>query len=200
MTASLSEGHVRTLTLQENVRGRQFSLTNHSGKVQSGNLECQNIVFTFRPDASVETLQAKGSVKVRGEENVPGKNATNHRSVECDEAWGSFEPGQRMLGAAWAKGGVKVLDGLRMVTAERADYDGTRDRLALTGNPLVQTPEAEIRGATSLVWDRRRGGFSASGPYRTSLRSLPGSTNNLFDLRSLRWNLKQGSERTNESR
>ncbi len=197
MTASLSEGHLQTLTLQENVQGRRFSFTNHSGKVQSGNLECQRIIFRFRPDSSVETLQANGSVKVRGEESAPGKTATNRRSVECDEVWGSFEPGQRMLGTAWAKGGVKVLDGLRMVTAEKADYDGARDRLALTGNPIVQTPEAEIRGANSLVWDRRRGGFSASGPYRTLLRSMPGSTNNLFDLRSLRWNLKQGSKDNN---
>jgi lipopolysaccharide export system protein LptA len=65
-----------------------------------------------------------------------------------------------------AEGDVQIEQPGSMAKGARATYTAATDFLELTGTPTLDTPQARITEARTLVWDKAKNRFAATAPYR----------------------------------
>lgn len=129
-------------------------------------IECSRLDLEFDAGGRVRRLAATGDVRGRQEErlkNVPEPRLTH---VRADRVEAAFLSHTNQLDFAVAEGRVRLEREKMAAEGERAEFSGGNGRLALTGQPVVTSPEGRIRDATVLIWDSRSGRVSGQGRYR----------------------------------
>lgn len=129
-------------------------------------IECDRLELTFDAAGRVSRLTATGEVKGRQIERFEAASEPRQTHVRADRVEAGFRSYDNQLDLAVAEGRVRIERERRVAEGERAEFSGANGRLALTGQPVVTSPEGRIRDATVLIWDSRTGRVSGRGPYR----------------------------------
>jgi lipopolysaccharide export system protein LptA len=144
------------------VRTHQLPITGSEPRLRSDELE----VNFAAADAQPESLQARKNVLY--EQGTPG--VTNgpaiYRKLSTRTLTAHAGPPNGALSDVVAEGEVQVEQPGSMARGERATYTAATDVLELTGTPTLDTPQARITEARTLVWDKAKNRFVATAPYR----------------------------------
>jgi lipopolysaccharide assembly outer membrane protein LptD (OstA) len=123
----------------------------------------------------VQDIQARTNVIY--EQGIPGvaegTNVYRKLVTRTLAAW-SDSPADG-LSNLLAEGDVQVEQSGKVAKGARAVYTKATDLLELTGSPTLETPQAIITDARTLVWDKAHNGFSATAPYKIKIK-LPDET------------------------
>lgn len=148
-------------------------LTDPGGLTAQRRLRAERLQVGFDPTGRAESFRAEGSVDARQEEWRGGAAPATARRLECRVLTLRFGlPGQPPERAV-AEDQVRLSGQGRAAESQRAEYTGADQRLRLTGQPRVQTPEGWLEGADELIWDRRLNRYRATGKFLSRWRSLP---------------------------
>ena len=129
-------------------------------------IECDRLDLEFDAGGRVRHLTATGEVQGRQAEGLRNAPEPRLTLVRADRVKAAFLSHTNQLDFAVAEGGVRLERERRVAEGERAEFSGGNGRLALTGRPVVTSPEGRIRDATVLIWDSRSGRVSGQGRYR----------------------------------
>lgn len=90
----------------------------------------------------------------------------------CDEVEAGFLATGGALDTVTALGSVDWQDGATKLRAGRAVFTSSDGLVHLTDRPVITNPQAQILDADEVIWDRAKGRYKATGPWR--LQWVPG--------------------------
>ena len=144
------------------VRTHQLPITGSEPRLRSDELE----VNFAAAGAQAESLQARKNVLY--EQGMPG--VTNgpaiYRKLSTRTLTAHAGPPNGALSDVVADGDVQIEQPGSVARGARATYTAATDLLQLLGNPTLDTPQARITEARTLVWDKAKNRFVATAPYR----------------------------------
>ena len=144
------------------VRTHQLPITGSEPRLQSDELEVR-----FATEASqAESLQArKNVVYEQGTSGVTNGPAI-YRKLSTRTLTAHAGPPNGALSDLVADGDVRIEQPGSVARGTRATYTAATDFLELTGQPTLDTPQARITEARTLVWDKGKNRFAATAPYK----------------------------------
>jgi lipopolysaccharide export system protein LptA len=144
------------------VRAYELPITGSEPRLRSDSLEVQ--LAADRRHA--ESIAAKQHVVF--ERGTPG--VTNgpaiYRKLTASTLTAQPSPQAGRAADLVADGDVRFDEPGRSGRGGHATYTGATDIMELTGNPVVETPQGTVTGASVLIWDRANDRLSATGLYK----------------------------------
>jgi hypothetical protein len=129
-------------------------------------IECERLRVDFAETGTLSRLVADGGVRGWQSEVRRPDTAPVVTSMSAGQVAARFHAGTNRLETATASGRVRIARDQRRAEGEEATYSDGNGLLALTGRPVVVTPEGRISDATSLTWDTRQGRARGRGAFR----------------------------------
>lgn len=157
------------------VRAHQAPLTGSEPRLQ-----CDTLTLEFAggdgapaPGAAgrLQAIHARGHVLC--EQGQPG--VTNgpaiYRRLGAQTLSARADPTSGAWASLLAEGDVVLEHPGSRATGGRAVYEADSGVLELRENPTLETPEVLIGGARALRWDRTRGTYAMSGPFKARIKA-----------------------------
>jgi lipopolysaccharide export system protein LptA len=173
-TAQMVEIFSRRLNIKEQERRALFSgkvvahqspRTGSEARLQSDKLE---VLFTPKGDR-LEAITATDNVTYeQGTAGVTNGPAT-HRKLTCRSLVAKADPASGEPKELVADGGVRVEQPGSEARGDKMIYNHKTQMLILTGQPMIETPQAIITSQQELVWDNARQTV-ATGDYKVAVK------------------------------
>jgi lipopolysaccharide transport protein LptA len=135
-----------------------------SGASVMGTLTATSLAVSLHPQQNtLQRIVAREKVVVL-ESATPGGQAPGR--LTCNSITARFEGAQAALSTVTAEEHVVLEQEGAVIRADKAVFVAGEDRVTLTGHPDVRSSQGILRGAESVVWDRRVRKYRATGPWR----------------------------------
>ena len=121
-------------------------------------VDAENVVYAFQ----------KREVTFTGKDGKPVTMTRDDTRLSCQKLVAHTDEAGQIVDAI-CSGDVRLLRGARVVTCERATFDGAADRVVCEGNPVLRDGGSEARG-TRLVYELKADQANLEGAVIT----LPG--------------------------
>jgi hypothetical protein len=168
---------VQQVTAAGDVVWEQLPRRDTRGRWVARSGRCASVRVGFDGAGNVREAEVSGGVAVEERVRPAAGGVESVRQLRCGEATARFTgPPYRVEGAV-ARGAVKAEEGVRMVEAEVAQYDGSSGWLELTGHPVVRLDEGRIWDATVVGWEPATGKYRMTGRFKSRWKALPTGTN-----------------------
>jgi lipopolysaccharide export system protein LptA len=176
LARALSSGPGRA-TFSGSVRAHQLPVSGDEPRLACDTLELQfgsDAASTSSPAPApgrLERITARGGVVC--EQGRPGvtNGPAAYRRLAAQTLTALAEPVTGALTSLHAEGAVVIEQSANRATGGRAVYQAQTGVLELTDAPELETPEVQISGARSLLWDRTHNRYAMSGPFRARIKT-----------------------------
>lgn len=123
-------------------------------------VDAENVVYAFQ----------KREVTFTGKDGKPVTMIRDDARLACQKLVAKTDEAGQIVSAT-CSGDVRLTRGTKLVTCERATFDGKANRVVCEGNPVLKEAGSEARG-TRLVYELERDQANLEGAVIT----LPGDT------------------------
>lgn len=131
-----------------------------STRMRMGNLRLR----LASPGGTLQGLRAWERVSI--EDASSGGAANQVWRLLCEEVEAGFLASSGALDTVTANGSVHWQDGATKLSAGRAVFTSADGLVHLTDHPVITNPQAHILDADEVTWDRAKGRYKATGPWR----------------------------------